>query len=256
MSIKSSRPGSLTITHVTYDFLSLLSSSEPLVSRGRRLQDTPIQRQTATYDLDLTLKVEVEEASQKLLVNFVDDYRLVLARGECKRMKLWFTNTGTRSIGEVWIVAGADDEIWVDFHSNADKSLEHPSATEILRSDNSIVPQQPFSIPLDSDLAPGDSVQFSIVLHANGVSDHDLCLLFVYREAEGHAFHSARVTRHYEITPIFEISATSQPSRSVDNLFLLSLQLDNISSSSAVQLTQVTTVSPLWECKPIVDHIL
>jgi hypothetical protein len=255
VSITSSRPGSLTITHVTYDFLSLLPSSEPLVSRGCRLQDTPIQRQTATYGSDLTLKVEVEEASQKLLVDFVDDCRLVLAKGECKRIKLWLSNAGTQSIGEVWIVAGTDDEIWVDFHSNADTS-ENTSATEILHSDNSIAPRQPFPIPLDNTLSPGDNVEFSIVLHASGVSDHDLCLLFVYREAEGQAFHSARVTRHYEVTPIFEVSATSQPSRSVDNLFLLSLELDNISSSNAVQITQVTTVSPLWECNPIVDHIL
>lgn len=246
----------MVITHVTYDFLSLLPSSESLVSRGRRLQDTPTQRQTATYGSDLTLKVDVEQASQKLLVNFVDDSRLVLVQGECKVMKLWLSNAGTRNIGEMWIVAGTDDEIWVDFNSNTDTTSENSPATEILHSDNSIAPQQPFPIPLGDVLSPGANIEFSVVVHVNEVSDHNLSLLFVYREAGGQAFHSARATRHYEVTPIFEVSAASQPSRSVDNFFLLSLELDNISSSNTVQLTQVTTMSPLWECTPIVDHIL
>jgi hypothetical protein len=47
------------------------------------------------------------------LVNFVDDQQLVLGEGENKLLRLWFTNRGTKAVGEVWMVAGADDEIWV-----------------------------------------------------------------------------------------------------------------------------------------------
>jgi trafficking protein particle complex subunit 8 len=241
---------------VTYQFLSLLPASESLASRGPRLQETAPQRQAAIYGSDMTVNVEVEEASQKLLVNFVDDGRLVLLQGECKRMKLWLSNAGTQSIGDVWMVAGTEDEIWVDFRSNSSISSVKQSWTEILHSDNSILPRRPYRVPLDNSLAPGDNVEFSVILHADRVSEGDLSLLFVFREAPGQSFHSARVTRYYEVTPIFEVSANSQPSRSMENLFLLNLELDNISSSSTVQLTQITTLSPLWECTPVVDDIL
>jgi trafficking protein particle complex subunit 8 len=241
---------------VTYEFLSLLPTSESLASRGPRLQETALQRQVVAYGSDLTVVVEVEEANQKVLVDFVDDSRLVLLQGERRRMKLWLSNTGTRSVGEVWMMAGTEDEIWVDFHSSPNILPGLPLSTEILHSDNSILPQQPFLLPLDNSLAPGDSIEFAVVLHADRISEHDLCLFFVFREAQNQSFHSARVTRYYEVVPIFEVSANSQPSRSVEHLFLLNLEVANISSGSEVQLTQITTLSPLWECTPVMDDIL
>jgi len=208
------------------------------------------------YDSDVTVDVAVEDASQKLLVSFVDDSRLVLLQGECQRMSLWLSNTGTRVVDEVWMVAAPEDEIWVDFHPTLNTSSAMVLSTEILHSSNSILPQPPFRIPLDKSLVPGDSVEFSVILHADRVFEHDLCLLFVFREAQNQSFHSARVTRYYEVTPVFEVSISSQPSRSAEHLFLLNLELYNISPSSTIQLTQVTTLSPLWECTPIVENIL
>jgi hypothetical protein len=55
--------------------------------------------------------VVVKETSHKLLANFVDDDRLVLAQGETKSMSLWFSNTGAKPINEIWLVSGPEDEI-------------------------------------------------------------------------------------------------------------------------------------------------
>ncbi len=86
---------------------------EPLASRGRRLQDTAAQRQTATYAPDVQIKVQVAEASHKLLVNFVDDGQPVLGQGETKALSLWFSNSGTSSVDEAWLVSGFEDQIWI-----------------------------------------------------------------------------------------------------------------------------------------------
>lgn len=103
----------LTVTHVAYNFLSLLPSTETLACRGRRLQNTAAQRQRPTYEPDVLPKVDVVEATHKLLVGFVEDQRLVLGEGETKSMRLWFVNRGTKAISEIWMVAGPADEIWV-----------------------------------------------------------------------------------------------------------------------------------------------
>ena len=103
----------LQITHVSYMFLSLLPATEPLVLRGRRLQDTPHQRQNKVYAPDNAIKVEVEDAVQRLSVQFFDDSRLVLYHGECRQLRIWLSNIGTRAIGEIWLVSGEDDEFWV-----------------------------------------------------------------------------------------------------------------------------------------------
>ncbi len=104
----------LQISHVSYMFLSLLPAMEPLVSRGRRLQDTPHQRQNKIYAPDDVVKVEVEDAIQRLSAQFLDDSRLVLYHGECREMRIWLSNVGTQAISEIWLVGGEDDEFCVD----------------------------------------------------------------------------------------------------------------------------------------------
>jgi hypothetical protein len=53
------------------------------IKPGRRLQETALQRQRAP---DVLIKIEVEETRNKLVVNFVDDGRLVLAQGATKSL--------------------------------------------------------------------------------------------------------------------------------------------------------------------------
>ncbi|KAH7928488.1 hypothetical protein BV22DRAFT_1082749 [Leucogyrophana mollusca] len=258
IAIKASRPASLSVTHATFNFLALLPSVESLARRGRRLQDTPQQRQTATYAPDVIIKVDVEEASQELAVTFAENGPLVLAEGECKEMKLWISNAGTRDIGEAWVVAGPDDQIWIDDPSTESPSSSTDRASEILRSDNKLTPWTPHRIHLhaaagSSTLAPGVHTAVNVTLHAGMAAKRDLCLLFVYRESEGQAFHCTRVTRSCQITPVLQVSATSHPGRSADHSFLLNLELTSTHLSNSLQITQLTTMSPTWTCAPLTD---
>ena len=104
----------LQITDVSYTFLSLLPAKESLVTRGRRLHDTPFQRQNKVYGPDVVVNVEVEDATQRLSAQFFDDNRLVLYHGERKQMRIWLSNVGTQSIGDIWLVGGQEDEFWVE----------------------------------------------------------------------------------------------------------------------------------------------
>ena len=104
----------LQITDVSYSFLSLLPAKESLITRGRRLHDTPYQRQNKVYAPDVVVKVEVEDGSQRLSAEFFDDNRLVLYHGERKKMRIWLSNVGTRAIGDIWLVGGQEDEFWVE----------------------------------------------------------------------------------------------------------------------------------------------
>ena len=114
MAVKSSRPASLLITHVTFNFLSLLPVKESLALRGRRLFDTPIQRQSKVYAPDILIKVDVEDASQRLQAHFVDDRHLVLAQGEQRQMNIRLKNSGNHKIDELWLVTQNYKEVWID----------------------------------------------------------------------------------------------------------------------------------------------
>ena len=202
MSLKAKRPAKLSITHARYDFLSLLPTTESLACRGRRLNDTAFQRQNPTYAPDVIMKVEVVPSDHRLLVSCIDDEPMVLLQGENRRLRLWLTNAGSKPIKEVWVVAGADDDMWLDSEDlvpncECDKFKNFSPAifscfsvvpeTELIESSNSLLSSRPHRLsPKGTDtsfkIPPGESVEVPAVLHAESIGKHDLCLLFIFRE--------------------------------------------------------------------------
>ncbi|TFK56961.1 hypothetical protein OE88DRAFT_1715773 [Heliocybe sulcata] len=256
LALKVTRPATLVITHARYKFLSLLPATDSIAKRGRRLQETALQRQSKTYAPDVFVQADVEDASQRLRVNFVDDGGLVMAQGECKRMKLWFSNSGTKPIRELWMVAGDEDELWVETADAAESSSKPSVASEVISSRNSFAAGEPFRIPLDtltksSSIESGQSIEVTVVFHAEKPLNDELCLLFAFRETEDQPFHSARVSRHYEVNTTFRANATSRPSWSPDYLYLIDLEVENVSSYGDLHLSQITTLSPTWTCSPV-----
>lgn len=92
----------------------MLPCAEFLGTKGRRLNDTPIQRQGKVYAEDVYVQVEAEDCGQRLQANFVDERPLSLAQGERRLLNLRLSNTGVQDIEELWLVAGGEDVLWVD----------------------------------------------------------------------------------------------------------------------------------------------
>lgn len=106
-----------------FDFLSLLSVTEPLTSRGKRLHATQAQRITPTYGPDVKLKVDIAPSRNKLVPSFVEDGQLVLKQGETRELKLWLWNAGTSPIEEIWIVTSGEQELWVGEKKEEDSGM-------------------------------------------------------------------------------------------------------------------------------------
>ncbi|KAI1793952.1 ER-golgi trafficking TRAPP I complex 85 kDa subunit-domain-containing protein [Ganoderma leucocontextum] len=257
IGVKCSRPASIVVTNAAFDFFSLLPSIESLAVRGRRLNDTPVQRQGKVYAPDVLIKVEVEEAGQRLHAHFIDDRHLVLAQGEYKHQRIWLTNSGTHPISELWLLAGEEDELWVDMESdNSDPSSSSPPMNEILQSTNSLSPREPYRISLESihsapQLAPGEEVQVSFILHAAHHGEQDLSILFVFRESDSVPFHCTRVTRRYEVKPLLKVTASMRPSGSPDQAYVIGVEVENATGASNIQVRQLSTMSALWKCFPL-----
>ncbi|KAF9270075.1 hypothetical protein L218DRAFT_848836 [Marasmius fiardii PR-910] len=256
IAIKSSKATSLVITHVRYDFLSLLPNTESLSRRGRRLHGTPAQRQTPTYAPDVLLKVDIAEADHKLLANFLESHQLVLNQGENSNLRLWLSNAGKRLITEAWIVSNPDEEFCMtnkeDLGSD-DYRTENLKSQETIHCDNVLVPRNPH--PLSSDgsfrLGPGDDFEVRLTLHAAELGERNLSFLIVYRESTAESFHQVRVTKRFEVKPLFKHVISARPSLHLEDLYSVDLHLDNTSSSRTVQLTQITTLSPHWTCHAV-----
>ena len=114
IAVNCTEPSSLIISDIKFDFLSLLTVTESLAVRGRRLHDTPHQRQNKVYVPDIVLKVEVEDSGYRLHTGFIDDRHLNLFQGEWRRVDIRLHNSGSRAISELWVVTEPYSEVWVD----------------------------------------------------------------------------------------------------------------------------------------------
>lgn len=63
------------------------------------------------------------------------------------------------------------------------------------------------------------------------------------------SFKQARKVQACEVRPLFKISSSVTPSNIEEEMFLVDIELQNV-SSSAIQVTQISTISPSWMCTP------
>ncbi|KAG6819496.1 hypothetical protein H0H93_011310 [Arthromyces matolae] len=251
ISVRSSRAASLVIASAKYDFLSLLPALESLASRGSRLHDTIAHMLQPTYAPDTKIDVDVEDSDSELLVDFVDsvqDEATTFAQSERKELTLRFSNSGSRPIREVWMVVAPEDELWI-VDDEKPECRGMGMKEEVIRSNNSIKPDQPLRISII--LNPGQSVAVPIQFHAEAIGDQKLNLLF----SETDLFRSARLTKHYSVFRLLDISTSSQPYQTGNRLSLVQLELLSLGSAD-VHLQQVICMSPTWKCLPLVKHDL
>lgn len=76
-----------------------------------------------TYAPDILISIDVEEASQELAVSFENDELAILNEGEHKPIKLWMTNAGCKTIGEIWLVGGQEDQVWLGSSESEPREL-------------------------------------------------------------------------------------------------------------------------------------
>lgn len=200
IAITPQHSGTFHISLAKYDFISLLPASEPLSTRGRRLNATAAQRQQPTYAPDVLMKFNVAEATHKLVVNFVEGGGLRMLQGERRVMNLWMVNMGSKPVREVWMVPDAEDEIWVGDVAEGDEEEQEEGeqeeeeesdnggeeggvSVEVVRSSNSLLPPKPLRIPVPGGvLEPEEGVSVPLTWHTEGLGEKQICLFFVYRE--------------------------------------------------------------------------
>ena len=75
-------------------------------------------------------------------------------------------------------------------------------------------------------------------------------------QAGASAFRSARLTRHYEVRPILELSTSCEVAQSDEYPFTVYVDVKNTTSSSNVVISQISTLSPVWSCSALSTEAL
>lgn len=70
-------------------------------------------------------------------------------------------------------------------------------------------------------------------------------------QSDGDDFHAIRLRRNYEVLPLLDVSAAARPSRSLDHMFTMNVEVDQLLAIGDIRITQLTTLSPSWKCEAI-----
>ncbi|EJD55548.1 hypothetical protein AURDEDRAFT_155791 [Auricularia subglabra TFB-10046 SS5] len=243
----------LKITRLSYSFLSLLPMSESLARRGRRLHDTPAQRQQPTYAPDVLLSVDIGGELPRLDVTWGDrDVWQLLAKGELRRSVLHVRNSGTREVSDIWLTRSAECPV---ISAGQEKVVDD---ADVVSSENTLSPPAPVRIPLDllhgsESLAPGDTCEVPLVVLAPDLGRQDICLLITFREGSSAPICLTRVHRRFDVLPILDAQVSARPRPNGDGSFLVGLDLEN-QGMDAVDITRMTLLSPSWSCSLLSDH--
>ncbi|KAI6119835.1 ER-golgi trafficking TRAPP I complex 85 kDa subunit-domain-containing protein [Pisolithus croceorrhizus] len=249
LAVRVSEASTLVITDFGYEFLGLLTAKESLARRGRRLQDTLQQRLTPTYAPDIFIKAAIEDDNLELDVSFATVEPLVFLEGEYRWVEMRLSNIGSRAIGEVWLLAGPEDQI-SPYCPSAEISR---NLAGVLFTDNKLPRWTPYNIRLEEELQPSEVIRTTLIWRPVRSANQRICLMFVYREREGCTFYYTRVTKSYEINPCLIVSAKPYTTPLKHHPFQVNVEISN-TGSTALRVTQLTTISPVWQCSPL--HLL
>ncbi|CCO26658.1 hypothetical protein BN14_00687 [Rhizoctonia solani AG-1 IB] len=207
MGLTCQSPGAITISYITYRFLSLLPATEALTWRGARLHATPQQRQGKVYGPDNAIRVQVLPRGARLDIELAEADSRPMCLGELRKaiMRLEHPVVGgsTEPLTDIWVVMDHQKD-------------NNPSANDIgLR--NSLDRPGPMKLPLEqltgsSLLGLGKHLDLQIAYCGHELGLHDISILLVFRKESDETFYTSRMKIPFHVDKAFQTAAHIQPS--------------------------------------------
>lgn len=61
------------------------------------------------------------------------------------------------------------------------------------------------------------------------------------------------MTRRYEVKPILKVTTSARPSPSADSTYIVTVEIENVTGSSNIELKQLSAMSATWDCSPMLS---
>lgn len=195
-------------------FSGLLPMEETLGVRGRRLNDTAAQRETATYASDVLMRVDVRKSGGRLNAELsaTNEPMPALGVGEIRKLSVRITNVGSTGVRDLWAVFGESENaglVWLDVAESSEgkqtscsdphsgvltgrlaaflaDDLDSRAISPLITTPNSLSCPLPTHVPLEqihgSELEPSQSFEIPLCLQAHLAKPLEVAILFVFRQ--------------------------------------------------------------------------
>ncbi|KAJ1311731.1 hypothetical protein OPQ81_010201 [Rhizoctonia solani] len=266
MGLTCRSPGTITISHITYRFLSLFPVTEPLTWRGARLHATPQQRQGKLYGSDHSVRVQVLPRGARLDVELAEADSRPMCLGELRKaiMRLEHPVVGgsTEPLTDIWVVMG--EAGWPILPQCLDPQDGRCSPTSDFALRNTLDPPNPVKLPLEqftgsSFLGLGKHLDLQVAYCGHEPGLHDISVLLVFRKENDETFYTAHMRIPFHVEKSLQATAHVRPSVDAkDCAYTLMVEVENTGTQD-VQISQFSTASLAWgiqdstytECLPL-----
>ncbi|CAE6378800.1 unnamed protein product [Rhizoctonia solani] len=252
MGLTCQSPGTITISHITYRFLSLLPVTEPLTWRGARLHATPQQRQGKSYGPDHIVRVQILPRGARLDVELAEADSRPMRLGELRKaiMRLEHPVVGgsIEPLTDIWVMMG--EAGWPTLPQCLGQNDTSPSTNDFdLR--NTLDPLNPTKLSLEQltgssllGLGKHFDLQLAYCGHEPGL--HDISILLVFRKENDETFYTARMRIPFHVEKSLQVVAHARPSvNTKDCAYTLMVEVDNAGAQD-VQISRFSTTSIVW----------
>ncbi|CAE6428840.1 unnamed protein product [Rhizoctonia solani] len=219
MGLTCQSPGAITVSHITYRFLSLLPATEPLTWRGARLHATPQQRQGKMYGPDNSICVQVLPRGARLDVELAEADSRPMCLGELRKaiMRLEHPVVGgsTEPLTDIWVVMG--EAGWPTLPQCPDHQDDNNPSTNDIGLHNTLSQPDPVRLSLEqltgsSLLGSGKHLDLQIAYCGHEPGLHDISILLVFRKESDETFYTTRMKIPFHVEKLLQTVAHVQPS--------------------------------------------
>ncbi|KAF8707788.1 ER-Golgi trafficking TRAPP I complex 85 kDa subunit, partial [Rhizoctonia solani] len=253
MGLTCQSPGTITISHITYRFLSLLPTTEPLTWRGARLHTTPQQRQGKVYGPDNTIRVQVLPKGARLDIELAEADSRPMCLGELRKaiMRLEHPIVGgsTEPLTDIWVVMG--EAGWPFLPQCLDHQDENGLSANGIGLRNTLDQPGPVRLPLEKLtgsplLGLGKHLDLQVAYCGHEPGLHDISILLVFRKENDETFYTTRMKIPFHVEKSLQTVAHVQPSADIKECaYTLMVEVHNAGAQD-VQISRLSTTSIAW----------
>ncbi|TPX46164.1 hypothetical protein SeMB42_g03809 [Synchytrium endobioticum] len=253
------REGDLTILGLRYNLFESIPMYRPFDKRGRRLNDSLLQRTSQIYAPDNSLKLAVT-APMPLVDVVFHSFPPELLLGEVVKVIMEVTNKGNRGLIDLKVKMSHPSFMYIGNNDQMELSA-YPSCTDEIgwiTVPNALLNPSAVSVQLpttnaatgENVLGPNSTTLIPIWLRGEHVGRHTFRFLFSYRSEDSNdkiGVRTSRLSMTADVIPSLRLDAFTRPSPRSLNDFVVGVEIENMHPQYDLELCQMTCSGRLWQ---------
>ncbi|EGG09491.1 uncharacterized protein MELLADRAFT_104217 [Melampsora larici-populina 98AG31] len=208
-----------------------MNLTQPLAKKGKRLNETLIQRMNELYEPDKSMKLEIKEDFGRIKVLSDDLIPIELLAGETIVSEFEIKNVGLGNVLRLACLISHDTFFRIGDPTTEQENFVYSTSPKddlnlcnAIRLPNSISEDPP--MPICDQLKPSESIKVPLICRGEMVGHHKTLWLFVFKIVGSEEFIGFRYVQRLNVLPSLNLKPIIRPSMIKEGFYVLTLEVN------------------------------